>query len=82
MVSTVGDLYRWHAAMRDGRLLGPYALSKYPLDMVGVGGNDRGFLNWFAYEGPDAVIMCSNSHTEPGDLASQVGMALERLVGE
>ncbi len=80
MVSTPGDLYRWHVALRDGRLLGPTALAKYPLDAVGVGGNDRGFLNWFAFEGPDAVIMCSNSHVEMDDHAAQVGRALEQLV--
>lgn len=82
MVSTALDLYRWHRAMRDGKLLGPLALAKYPVDAVGVGGNDRGFLNWFAYNGRDAVIMCSNSHREMDDEAAQVGRALERLVEE
>ena len=80
MVSTPGDLYRWHRAMREGKLLGPAALAKYPLDAVGVGGNDRGFLNWFAYGGRNAMILCSNSHIEMDDHAAQVGRALEELV--
>ena len=80
MVSTVGDLYRWHRAMRSGRLLGPSAMAKYPVNAAGVGGNVRGFLNTFEHEGDRSVILCSNSHTEPGDLASQIGRALEALV--
>ncbi len=80
MVSTPADLYRWHRAMLRGKLLGPKALAKYPLDAVGVGGNDRGFLNWFAYNDLNAVILCSNSHVEMEDRTAQIGRALEQLV--
>jgi len=80
MVSTPADLYRWHRAMLGGKFLGPEALTKYPLDAVGVGGNDRGFLNWFAYNGRNAVILCSNSHVEMEDHAAMIGRALEELV--
>jgi len=80
MVSTIGDLYRWHEAMRRGDLLGPTALAKYPLDAAAVGGNDRGFLNCFVYEGDTGFILCSNAHKEMNDQPSKIAQALERLV--
>lgn len=80
MVSTPGDLYRWRTAMRQGKLLGAAALARYPVDAVGVGGNDRGFLNWFAYAGKNAFVLCSNSHDAMDDRASGIGRALEYLI--
>ena len=80
MVSTVGDLWRWHVAMKEGKLLGAEAMKKYPLYSAGVGGNMRGFLNCFDYEPDAAYILCSNSHEAMDDRAFQISRALERMV--
>jgi hypothetical protein len=81
MVSTPLDLYRFITAVRSGKLLAPAQTQKFgPSGGVMVGGDVHGFLCVHAEHGDDAVVMCSNSHTAPGDRTSAVGMQLGHMV--
>jgi CubicO group peptidase (beta-lactamase class C family) len=78
MQSTPMDLYRWVLAIRRGVTLSPASAAKYGIDRgdMLVGGDDRGFLCMYTTGRNDMVILCSNAHARPGDLASAVGRGL------
>ena len=74
------DLYRWNQAIRTHKTLTPAAAKKYWQGGVLAGGDDRGFFTLYN-EGPgDMFIMCSNTHSGPGDLVSSVGRRLAGMV--
>ncbi|HEY6554374.1 MAG TPA: serine hydrolase domain-containing protein [Vicinamibacteria bacterium] len=80
MQSNPQDLYRWLEAIRSGKTLGLTAAARYWKAGVMVGGDDRGFYCLYT-EGPgDLMILCSNTHTGPGDFASSIGRRLVELV--
>lgn len=80
MMSTPGDLDRWLAAIRTGRTLSPASAARYFTNEVLAGGDDRGFLCMYTQGPGDLMILCSNSHSGPGDRASAVGRRLAELV--
>jgi hypothetical protein len=81
MVSTPLDLYKFISGVHGGKLLAPAQAQKFgPGGGVMVGGDVHGFLCIHAEHGGDAVVVCSNSHTGPGDRTSSVGMQLGQLV--
>lgn len=80
MNSTPLDLYKWVTAIRQGKTLSPASATRYWSHGVLNGGDMRGFLCLYT-EGPDdLMILCSNAHEGPGDLASAVGKRLAELV--
>lgn len=80
MQSTPRDLHRWLEGIRSGRTLSAAAAARYWKGGALVGGDDRGFY-CILTEGPgDLVILCSNAHSGPGDLASALGRRLVELV--
>ena len=81
MVSTPLDLYRFVTAVRGGKLLAPAQTKKFgPGGGIEVGGDVHGFLTVHAEQGDDAAVLCSNSHTGPGDRTSAIGMQLGQMV--
>lgn len=82
MVSTPGDLYRWHEFLRVGEILSEASRAKYFGNgaIVNEGGNDRGFINTIGARGDDIVIVCSNSHVGMDDATAAVASAAS-LVG-
>jgi CubicO group peptidase (beta-lactamase class C family) len=76
MQSTPGDLYRWHTAIKERKTLGDAAARRYLEPGIVAGGDDRGFFCLYNQGGDDQVIVCSNSHSGPGDRASAVARAL------
>ncbi len=80
MNSTPLDLYKWMTAIRQGKTLSPASATRYWTHGVLNGGDMRGFLCLYT-EGPDdLMILCSNAHQGPADLASAVGERLAQLV--
>jgi CubicO group peptidase (beta-lactamase class C family) len=81
MASTPVDLYRFVANVQTGNLLAPAQTQKFGAGGgVVVGGDVHGYLCVHAEHGDDAVVVCSNSHSHPGDHTSAVGMQLGQMV--
>lgn len=78
MVSTPMDLYRWRQAMQQSDILSAESKKEYTGGGVAVGGNSRGFFCIYT-SGKSSVYLCSNSHEDPDDMISKLGMALVRL---
>lgn len=76
MVSTPGDLLRWHQFLRSGRVLTGRYLALVPERGVHLGDSDRGFLNVVAFDPDQVLILCSNSMGRQGDASWRVGQAL------
>ena len=75
MVSTAADLFRWNQALRSGALLSPESTKQFRGGGIAAGDNDRGFLTLFNTDLDTIVIVCANSHEEPGDHTTQVSLA-------
>lgn len=80
MMSTPGDLRRWLDAILRGKTLSEESAARYLERRVALGGDDRGFLCVVGVGTDDMAILCSNSHSRPGDRASAIGRRLVQLV--
>lgn len=81
MVSTTTDLQKWYVALRDQKIVSVPPEDVF-LGAAVSGGNDRGFFCLYTLASNTRVVVCSNSHEGPDDLASQVARALAALVLE
>lgn len=80
MVSTPGDLNRWLAAMRAGKLLSPESQKRFWTHGVLAGGDMHGYTCVYT-EGPgDWFVLCSNDAPQRGH-ADGIARALATLVG-
>jgi CubicO group peptidase (beta-lactamase class C family) len=80
MVSTPGDLLRWHRYVRSGSVLTGDWLAMLPKAGVTMGGTDRGFLNVIAFSPSQVAILCTNSSDGPDSTSDRVARALINLV--
>ncbi|MBO6574349.1 MAG: beta-lactamase family protein [Rhodothermales bacterium] len=79
MVSTPGDLYRWHRFVRSDALLTARSRDMLPQQGVFMGDSDRGFLTVVSFTPQDVVIASTNSFRRDGDMAHQTLRGLARL---
>ena len=79
MVSTPGDLYRWHRFIRDSGPLTETSRQWLPSSGRSSGASDRGFMTLSAFDGDTIIIACTNRFDRQGDPSHQVLRGLGAL---
>ncbi len=80
MSSTLGDMLRFYAFVRSGKLLEERFARRYLGEGVGIGGSERGFFFFHANRGSDAEVMVLVNGEGRTPAMQALVMALEGLV--
>ena len=82
-VSTTGDMYRWHRALADGKILTGEFLERYwsPRGALLAGGDMFGFEILYT-QGPETMMILVSNAGGPGGIEriQELGRSLEQLV--
>jgi CubicO group peptidase (beta-lactamase class C family) len=80
MYSTLGDMLRFYEFIRTSGVLKPEYAARYNGAGVGVGGSDRGFFIFHAYQGSQREAMLITNLDGRRENIRDITRALERLV--